>query len=420
MALVLALHLFSTSGTWWTTDHGEILAVAHNVVSTGRFDVQDLGPGWEEWTRIASARHDTRTRFLPVSVLSLVPFLLLDHAFGRRALDDLRFVHLQGHIFVGVALWLAGRFVMRATRSSSAAALCVLLAGFNWPVWMIARRIGPEPVLLALLVIFITQGTFSRAIVLIVLPWTHATGPLLALGAMLWLISDLQTLRGAAATRLLPAFLLGPLTVALFWNLPVHGHLFLGGYDRFASGRDFGLRNPLVGLASLLAPLALWVLPLWWLVLRSPLRSSVSIVGLWAPLSLFLGLLSHPELLPSPEPERRTAPLIVASIAACLVRTGSFSRASALGLFFLALISGVVGLSSDFVAVTNTPLGLFSGPHLFFLRLAFEEGRPWPAAGASAILLATAAFAASRTFKEGPGPAGAVGSNGVSPPESSA
>jgi hypothetical protein len=277
---------------------------------------------------------------------------------------------------------------------------------------MISRRLGPEPILLALLTWFVTGGTAARVAVLFILPWTHATGPLLGAGALLWLFVDERSLRGVSIRKCLPAFLLGVLTLAFFWNLPTQGHPFLGGYDRFASSRGFDLRNPFVGMASLLAPLALWILPQWWLVLRSSPRAAARIVGLWFPLVVFLGL------LPNPEGERRTAPLVVASIAACLAQRGLLAKVPVPGLCLIALVSGLHGLGSDFAAFTQTPLGLFSGPHLLFLKLAFEEGQPWIAGAAIAFLLAAATLAASRTLRLMAASERPVGSNGGPPPES--
>nr|MBP9945876.1 hypothetical protein [Vicinamibacteria bacterium] len=185
IVLVLALHLLSTAGTWWITDHGEILAVAAGFLEHGRLDLKDLGPGWEDWERIVAARPTADTRFLPLSILSLTPFLLIDHALGLRAPGAIKVVHLQGHFFVALALVIAGRFISRIA-GTRAAALGVLLLGLNWPVWMIARRLGPEPLLLALVAGFMSGGALARFFCLALLPWVHASGPLLAVGALAW------------------------------------------------------------------------------------------------------------------------------------------------------------------------------------------------------------------------------------------
>ena len=69
-----------------------------------------------------------------------------------------------------------------------------------------------------------------------------------------------------------------------------------------------------------------------------------------------------------------------------------------MGLAALALFSGVLGLSGDFVDTVRTPLGVFSGPALLFLRLAFEEGRPQLAALLAGTLLLLGLLAGSRTL----------------------
>lgn len=418
LLLILSLHLISTAGTWWITDHGETLAAAHQFVTNGRLDLQGLGPGWEEWSKIAEGRNSTATRFLPLAILSLTPFLMIDHAFGWRDLQELRFVHLQGHFFVGVALLMAGRFVARSTGSASSAALCILLAGLNWPVWMIARRVGPEPILLALTAAFVGGGPRTRMVVLVLLPWTHATGPLIGIGAILWLAVQTGFKARLALAKLSASWAFGVASMALLWNLPVHGHLLLGGYDRFASNRAFDLQNPLIGLVSIMAPLLLWVFPLWWLSFRSSPRTVAQLTALWIPLVGFLALLFHPELLPNGDPQRRLAPLVAGSFAICLAQMTFPGRTPSIALCILALISGVFGLASDFVAFTQTPLGVFSGPHLLFLRMAFEEGKPGLAGSAAALLTFTAVFAASKTLRVLVGPEPAVGSNDVPRPES--
>lgn len=410
LLLVIALHLLSTSGTWWITDHGEILAVAHQFVSGEGLDLENLGPAWQSWAKTVEIRESAATRFLPLSILALVPFLLIDHAFGWRDPQQLHFVHLQGHFFTGLSLFLAGRFVARAAASSSAS-LCVLLAGLSWPVWMISRRLGPEPVLLLLVTALLTEGPRVRFVCLVLLPWVHASAPLLSLGAILCLAINQgtgRTLRQAA----LP-FLLGSLSVAFLWNLPVHGHAVLGGYDAFRGDRFFTLRNPLVGTITLVGQVLAFTLPLVYLTWRGGRLVAMNAAALALPAALFFGAFS------SAEPERRMAPLVAAWAVVSTSRMLPLMPLTAFALALASLASGIFGLSSDFVASVRTPLGLFSGPHLLFLRLAFEEGRELFAGAAVASLIAAAAFAASRTLSPMLPPEKAVGPNGISRPESS-
>lgn len=392
IVLVLALHLLSTAGTWWITDHGEILAVASRFLEHGRLDLEDLGPGFEDWEKVVAARASTKTRFLPLSVLSITPFLLIDHALGLKTPGQFRVAHLQGHFFVGLALFLTGRFLAKVA-GARVAALGVLLLGFNWPVFMIARRLGPEPVLLALIAGFVSGGARARFLCLLLLPWVHASGPLLALGAMLWLAVH----EGSAKARALglPALggALGVSTLALLWNLPVHGHLLLGGYDRYGSDPFFTPRNPLVGVIVVSITLLAWTMPLAWLTARGGKRPALETLALFLPAAVFFGVFS------SPEPERRLAPLIGGWAILSLRGQAPLSGTAAAALSLFSLASGVVGLSRDFVTLVETPLGVYAGPHLLLVRMAFTEGRPALAAVAASLLLGGAVFAARRVSR---------------------
>lgn len=393
MVFVTALHLLSTAGAWWITDHGEILAVADRFMATGQLDLQDLGPGWENWTRIAAARGSAETRFLPLSILLLTPFLALDHLLGWRDPASFRFVHLQGHFFVGLGLVLAGRFVARVGGKPSTAALSVLLLGLNWPVWMIARRLGPEPVLFALLAGFATGGVIARLFCLLLLPWVHASGSVLGLGALLWLVVEEGSTRTRAVGFSGLGWALGAVSVGLLWNLPVHGHLILGGYHEYASDRFFTMRNPLVGALSFLASWIGWTLPLFYLAIREGRRIARPSLALWLPAVAFFGLFS------TSDPERRLAPLLAIWTVTVMSRTSALAPQRALGLALLSLASGVLGLSRDFVDVVLTPLGVFSGPLLMFLRLAFLEARPVLSGSLVLLLLIAVVVAGSRTVR---------------------
>ena len=409
IVLVLALHLLSTAGTWWITDHGEILAVAAGFLEHGRLDLKDLGPGWEDWERIVAARPTADTRFLPLSILSLTPFLLIDHALGLRAPGALKVVHLQGHFFVALALVIAGRFISRIA-GTRAAALGVLLLGLNWPVWMIARRLGPEPLLLALVAGFMSGGALARFFCLALLPWVHASGPLLAVGALAWLVVregsiDARALRPAAGC------ILGVLSLALLWNLPVHGHLVLGGYDQYASDRFFTPRHPVVGVAGFAGALLAWTLPLAWLTARGGKRVTIETLALFLPAVVFFGVFS------SPEPARRLAPLVAGWVILLMTRAAPVSARTAGALSLVSLASAVIGLSRDFVTLVETPFGVYAGPHLLFMRMAFLDGHPWFAAGSVALLVGTAVVAARRVFGLLAEPTWGVGSNHAPGPE---
>jgi hypothetical protein len=408
----MALHLLSTAGTWWITDHGEILAVAERLLTTGHLDLADLGPGFEDWTRIVAARSASATRFLPLSIVLLTPFLALDHLFGWRDPASFRFVYLQGHVFVGLGLVLAGRHITRATGNASTGALSILLLGLNWPVWMIARRLGPEPVLFALLALFATGGFWRRFICMILLPWVHASGPLLGLGLGLALAVEDRSSKGPSIRGAFLGWLLGVASVAFLWNLPIHGHLVLGGYNDYSTDGFFHLRNPLFGLAVVARRIVVWTLPLVYLAVLRGRGFLPSTVALWAPAVAFLSVFSNPE------PERRLAPLLAAWTVALMTHAAPLGRERATVLVVLSLVSGVTGLARDFVDTVATPLGVFSGPILLFLHMAFVEGRPYQSLGFVLSLSALAVLAGRRTLGLILDAPEAVGPKRLSPPDS--
>lgn len=391
LVFVAAIHLLTTAGAWWITDHGEILAVADRFLTTGRLDLRDLGPGWEDWSRIVAHRPSAETRFLPLSILPLVPFLALDRLLSGGDPGAWHAVHLEGHVFVLAGLWMAGRFIAR-TRGDAAAALAVFLLGLNWPVWMIARRLGPEPILFALLAAFAASGKRTRFWCLVLLPWVHASGPLLGLGAWAWASRLEPAPRARAAGRAALGWVCGVLSVALLWNLPVHGSPFMGGYARYTSDAFFALSNPLVGTLSFLGAMGIWTLPLWYLAVRAGRETLMETVALWAPPVLFFGLFSQPE------PLRRLAPLLGAWVIAVFVRMPAITGRRIHALCALTLASGVIGLTRDFVDVVPTPLGPFSGPRLLWLHLAFVEHRPGLSGALVAGLLALAVVSGFRTL----------------------
>lgn len=399
--LVTALHLLTTSGAWWITDHGEILAAADHFVSTGRLDLKDLGPGWAEWTRIVAARNNPSTRFQPLSILLLTPFLLLDRLFGWREPAAFRFVHLQGHFFVGLGLVLVGRGIARLTGSPAATALSILLLGLNWPVWMIARRLGPEPVLFALLAIFATGGVRAKFASQLLLPWVHASGPLLGLGALLAVAVEQRSVTSRAFRGAALGWALGLVSVALLWNLPVHGHLLLGGYGDYAGDRFFTLRNPIVGVFSVLGPMIAWTLPLWHMAIRAGRGRGLETLAMWLPTVAFLSVFSNPE------PERRLAPLLAGWAFGLMIRASPVKPGVSLALSGLSLASGVIGLSLDFVDTVATPFGVFSGPVLMLVRLAFVQARPGLAAAGVLLLGLVIVAAGSRTLEAMRRPRGA-------------
>jgi len=378
---VTAFHLLSTSGGWWITDHGEILAVAHRLLSAGHYDLRDLGPGFEDWTRIAEARGSFETRFLPLSVLVLTPLLALDRLFGWGDPSSFHFVYLQGHLLVSAGLAMIGRFCRRSSGSASATAVGLMSLGFSWPVWMIARRLGPEPVLFLLLCLFGTGGRWARMGVLVALPWVHASGALLGLGALLWSRFETRTPSGLNLLQGGLAWLAGAGSVAVLWNLPVHGQLLMGGYSAYLADPFFKIQNPLYGVVAQVGPMLFWTVPLWIPALRSPSGVLRPSLALWFPFVTFLSLFSNTE------PERRLSPLLGLWAITLLPAAEAVKGKTAMALSALALALGLLGLSTDFVDSFPTPIGVYSGPLLLIPRLAFVAHRPWMAAGLLGLIL---------------------------------
>ena len=391
LVCVIGVHLLTTAGTWWITDHGEILVVADRFLTSGRLDLRDLRPAFADWTRITATRSNPETRFLPGSVLSLVPFLAIDRLLGWTEPKQFRFVHLQGHFFVGASLLLAGLAVFRSTRSQPLAALAVFLAGLSWPVWMIARRLGPEPVLLFLVTLFITGGVRIRSLCLFALPWVHASGLILGVG----LVSLFAFEEAKASAWVIPLLALagGVASVARLWNLPVHGNLIYGGYGAFAGDRFFQLRNPIAGITLQFLTIVVSTLSLWIFgVSRSRLGLGRCLV-VALPALLFFGTFSNTEVA------RRFAPFVAGWVILLMQRAAPLSFAFAMSLAALALGSGVFGLSMDFVSSVPTPWGSFNGPHLLLVSLAFVEHRETIAAVLAAVLLASTMVGAQRALR---------------------
>jgi hypothetical protein len=277
---------------------------------------------------------------------------------------------------------------------------------------MIARRLGPEPVLLAMVTAIVTLGPRARLVCLVLLPWVHASGPLLGLGALAWLAVEEGSWKSRPLRLAALAWFIGALSVMLLWNLPVHGDALLGGYDRYRGDPFFTLRNPIVGTLTLIGQVLAFTLPLLYLVCRGGRGVILRVCALAGPATAFFGAFS------SPEPQRRLAPLIVACAALATAWMSRSRPGLAVSLALFSLASGVLGLSGDFVASIETPLGVFSGPHLLFLRMAAEEGRPLLAGSVAALLAVVAFVAASKTVRLLLTPAEAVGSSGTPRPES--
>jgi hypothetical protein len=237
--VVACLYLSTAHGRWLLGDHAEMIVMAHRLVSAGTFTLAPDGEAVPE----LSWRPATRARFFPGTAIALAPFALLDHLAGLYGKPDLgRWVHLGGLTYTLLALALVALAVRRAGGSEAGTAMAVLLLGTSWPLWQIARNGGAEPVLAALIALFlwgsVTRSTSARAWACLLLPWTHPTGTFLALALALaeptrWDADGTpgrSAWPGATRLRHVALTLLAAASVALLWNLVYHGHLRSGGY----------------------------------------------------------------------------------------------------------------------------------------------------------------------------------------------
>jgi hypothetical protein len=289
LLLVACVHLLTTAGTWSLTDHVEYAFVARRLIDHGGFALAE--PGVRSiaalpWL-VPGNGETLRTRLQPVTALTLVPLLALDRALGLE--DPARYgriLHLQGHLFVIAGLAFLAWAVRAGGASQGATAAAVALTGLSWPVWSIARRIGPEPILLALVCLFIAAAGFgarrrsaARFAVCAVLPWTSPTGSTvgLALAAATLLDAWLDLPRPERTLGRLPwaaawGLFLGVASVALVWNRLYHGDWLLGGYAPYAARPFFGVVAPTTGL----------LLHLRALVVEGPVLFALSALGLRA------------------------------------------------------------------------------------------------------------------------------------------
>jgi hypothetical protein len=256
--LVASLHLLTTPGTWLEMDQGEYLLSAERLVHRGTFTLAEVGEKmpWAGYARL-DPRQPVRLRMQPAAALALAPLVALDEAlgFGSPGTDG-RLVHLQGHLFVLLALALLGLAIEVAGAGPSAAALAVAATGFAWPVWSASANGGAEPILMALCAAYLLggelsrrggerRGTWLRAVSLFLLPWAHASGPFVAAALVAGEAAFGLLRRPRELAWLSCAFVLGLGSMILLWNWGYHGNWWAGGYalanrHHLVGGRAFG------------------------------------------------------------------------------------------------------------------------------------------------------------------------------------
>jgi hypothetical protein len=421
------------AGTWYIFDHGEMLHVARRILARGTLDLRSLDdpPGTRpvlEFAQPAPGR-PSRSRLLPIPALTAVPLLAADEVLGWGDERNFgRLVHLQGALFVLLSLGLVGWSVRRSGASTAAAAMAVALTGLAWPTCKVARRVGPEPILMFLVSAFIAAGiarrqgsraaAFGELLICVLLPWTHATGPLIAaalagsigLEHLLRSADGVRDLRGALRSMAptLVAAAVGIISMLWLWNELYQGHWWGGGYGRAALRDPLTLRNPLVGLwlygrdfgfeASVLLVCVVAGVRRAGRAGAEGLAAAVAVTGiLWFFFALF-----PPSFLIAHEPARR--------LAACLPAWGVVAGTTwdrlawrpTLAKLLLALSCPVVVYSllmqeqTYFLLPTEVSSSL---PQILWVRLMVSGAPWWMSVGPVIVLGVAAAVSLGRTSK---------------------
>jgi hypothetical protein len=273
LLLVVAVHLLVTLGTWLPMDQGEYLFAAERLLDARTFTLAAAGSGRLAripWVPVDPAQ-PVRFRMLPVTPIALAPLVAIDRALGFGGPEKTGLVsHMQGHVFVFAALALLGIALRTAGASPKAQALAVASTGLAWPVLFVSRRAGAEPILLAWTALFLLGGELVRregrraghalqCSSLLLLPWTHATGP--SIGATLVASEALYGLGRARWRHLLAlvvAFVIGEASFVGIWNAAYQGNWWAGGYAPFyATHAMLATRPFLPGFAEHLGSLLL-------------------------------------------------------------------------------------------------------------------------------------------------------------------
>lgn len=411
LLLVASIHLLTTAGAWQVTDHAEYLFTARRLLDHGTFDLAEPGARRVAdlpWI-VPGPGETLRSRLLPATPLTLLPLLAADRALGLEDPRQFgRLVHLQGHLFVLAGLFLLGRAVRRGGGSDAAAAGAVALAGLCWPVWMVARRIGPEPILVFLVCLCLAPDRrgwtgLLRGCACCVLPWVSPTGPAIGLALTAaacfdaWRDRGQPNAGGLSGITLAAGGLAAGIAGLLAWNHFYHRHWWLGGYaPYYASLPPFAIERVWQGLGIHLRAMALEgpaILLLAWLGLRRDPAPGSTGVTLACVLTVTLLLMFAP--FHQPEPARRLAvvwpcwALVVGRTWDSLRLRGPWAQASLAGgflagFYWLVRNDGRYYLAAD---------GLYY-PNVLWVKLLLSGASAWlllPAALLSLLLLAAAA-----------------------------
>jgi hypothetical protein len=421
LLLVASLQLLTTAGTWSLTDHIEYAFVARRLLEHGAFDLAEPGVRRIEALPWLAAPDEgpLRTRLLPATALTLYPFIALDRWLGVDVPRQYgRLIQLQGHLFVLAGLACLGAVLRRSGASHGATAAAIVLTGLVWPVWLIARRLGPEPILFFLVCLFLDGRTWAatgkrapvrpaQLVACALLPWVSPTGPVL--GACLvgagvlqaWLEESSASAErrarvlGAAWNAL--GLAVGVVTVMVVWNRMYHGNWWLGGYaPYYTTLAPFGAPQRMDGLLLHFRALARDGGPLLLAALLGVRASPGRRAGLLAlPVTLTLGLTLTFAAFHQPEPARRLAAVWPAFGAAAGLTWDRLRLPAGLAQALLAA-SGLLGfywLIEHEGRRLPGPGGLFY-PNVLWVERWLNGAPAWQWAPALALLAAGAVAAA--------------------------
>ena len=273
LLVVISVHLLTTTGLWLAMDQAEYLFAAERLVRNHTFTLAEAGSGRlarVPWVPVEPSE-PVRFRMLPLTPVALAPLVALDLALGFGGPERTGLLaHMLGHLLVFAALAILALTLRVAGASERATAFAVAATGLSWPVWYVSRRGGAEPVLIVLVALFLLggevrrrrghgQGLTLQCLALLLMPWAHATGPLIGLVLLMG-----EALHGVGPQHrralwvLLLALAIGEVSLIGVWNIGYHGNWWGGGYGGYYASRPMlGVRAFLPGLVLHLGSLGL-------------------------------------------------------------------------------------------------------------------------------------------------------------------
>jgi hypothetical protein len=423
LLVVISVHLLTTAGLWLAMDEAEYLFAAERLARNHTFTLAEAGSGRlarVPWVPVEPSE-PVRFRMQPLTPVALAPLVALDLALGFGGPERAGLLaHMLGHILVFAALAILALTLRVAGASERASAFAVAATGLSWPIWHVSRRGGAEPVLIFLVALFLLggelvrrrgrgSGVYLQCLALLLLPWAHATGPLIGLVLLMGeALYGIGPRHRKALWVLLLALTIGEASFIGVWNVGYHGNWWGGGYGSYYASRPMlGVRAFLPGLVLHLGSLGLEG-PVVLLVAAAALRArpleGYEALARAALLSLAISVFFA--TFHQPEPTRRLA---VAWPAWGLAAGLAFDRIASWRIAprVLVLVAGLVSFHW-FLAVDGRhylgPGGLFY-PSVLWIRQLLELGASAATLApplALALLLVVAALRLGRML--GPSP----------------